>query len=371
MRILGVLKESARDDRVAIIPGLECLSCFRTLVESGAGGRAGFDDAAYRRAGAEVVSRAEVLARADVIACVRRPRDVEKLRAGQLLVGMLDPLGDPEAMLALAQRGVRAAALELLPRTTRAQAMDVLTSLATVSGYKAAILAASLLPRFFPLLMTAAGTVPPARVLVIGAGVAGLSALATARRLGAVCVGYDVRAAARDQIISVGARPLDLGVEVSADGRDGYASALSQETLGAQQRALDEHVRRSDVLITTASVPGSRAPVLVARSSILGMKPGSVVVDLAGERGGNTEVSRLDETVTCGGVTVLSPSDLSRTVPFHASQLYSRNLANFLSTLGPELHFERSDPIASAVLVTEGGAVVHPEVSRRIERKAG
>ncbi|MBI4816263.1 MAG: NAD(P) transhydrogenase subunit alpha [Deltaproteobacteria bacterium] len=362
MATIGVLEEAPPERRVALVPNLAELSGHTLLVQRGAGTKAGFPDESYSTCGARLASREEVLEESDLIACVRPPLDADRIPQNRALVGLLDPMTSRSRVLQLNERRITLVALELMPRISRAQSMDVLSSMATIAGYKAVVLAASMLPRLFPLLMTAAGTLSPARVLVIGAGVAGLSALATAHRLGAVTEAYDVREAAAEQVRSVGARFLKLDVAVSAEGEGGYARAVADDVAARQRALLEGPVSRSDVLIATASVPGKRAPVLISAPAIARMKPGSVVVDLAASSGGNTEVSKLDEPVTCGGATVLAPSDLAATVPFHASQLFAKNVATLIKHLGPDLRFDPNDRISSGVLVAIRGEVRHPDV---------
>ncbi len=343
--IAGVLKETFPGERrVASVPTVVPLLAKAGLeiwLEAGAGETAGFPDAEYAAHGARVVAqRAEILERAEVLLSVRSfgahgataSPEIARLRAGQALCGLLDPLGRPETCQELAGHGASAFALELMPRTTRAQSMDVLSSMATVAGYKAILLAADALPRMFPMLMTAAGTVNPARVLVVGAGVAGLQAIATARRLGAVVEGYDVRPAVKEQVESLGARFVELPLEtVGAQDAGGYARAQSDEFLARQRELLARVVAGSDVVVTTAAVPGRRAPLLVTRAMLSAMRPGSVVVDLAAETGGNCEATAPGETALEGAVRVLAPLNLAASVPYHASQLYARNLAAFLA----------------------------------------
>jgi H+-translocating NAD(P) transhydrogenase subunit alpha len=287
---------------------------------------------------------------------VRKPDDAElaRLGEGQLLVGFLEPLSDPQGIARLAERGVVAFAMESVPRITRAQAMDALSSQATVGGYRAALLGAEHLPRFFPMLMTAAGTVPPAKVLVIGAGVAGLQAIATARRLGAVVTGFDVRPAVQEQIESLGANWLDLGV-ASAEAEGGYARELTPEEMQAQQQALESRIAEFDVVITTAAVPGRAAPRIIPESAVRAMRPGSVIVDLAADTGGNCELTQPGEIAEREGVTLVGLTNLPATMPYHASTLYSRNVFALVSHLAPggELGLDWSDEITSGACVTK------------------
>jgi H+-translocating NAD(P) transhydrogenase subunit alpha len=356
MRV-GVPKERAAGERrVALVPELAgrlVASGFEILVERGAGDAASFPDAAYEEAGARVVD--DVYGEADAVAKVQSPgeEEVARLREGQVLVGFLQPLTDPEGIARLAARGVTAFAMESIPRTTRAQPMDALSSQATVSGYKATLIAAERLPKFFPMLMTAAGTVAPAKVLVLGAGVAGLQAVATARRLGAVVTGFDVRPVVREQIESLGASWLDLGV-VGEETEGGYAQELSEEQQRRQQEELEARLPEFDVVITTALIPGRAAPRLIPASAVAAMRPGSVIVDLAAEAGGNCELTEPGEEVVREGVTIVGPTNLPSSMPFHASQLYARNVSALLQHLAPEgeLVLDFDDEITAGACVT-------------------
>jgi NAD(P) transhydrogenase subunit alpha len=321
---------------------------FEIVVEAGAGDAASFLNAAYTDADVTLGSPWD----ADAVVAVRRP-DAAKLHDGQLLIGFLDPLADPAGVESLASRGVTAFAMESIPRTTRAQSMDALSSQATVGGYKAALLAAEQLPRFFPMLMTAAGTVPPAKVLVIGAGVAGLQAIATARRLGAVVTGFDVRPAVREQIESLGANWLDLGI-ASAEGEGGYARELTPDEMKAQQAALEARIGEFDAVITTAAVPGRAAPKIIPASAVKTMRPGSVIVDLAAETGGNCELTVPGEIAVRENVTLVGLTNLPSTMPYHASMLYSRNVQALLLHLAPEgqLALDWDDEITKGACVT-------------------
>src|SRR2546421_1593171 len=355
MRV-GAARETAPGERrVALVPetvGKLAGAGFDVVVEPGAGEAASFPDDAYAEAGATLGSPWD----ADSLVKVRKPDDAEagRLHDGQLLIGFLDPLGDREGIERLAKRGVVAFAMESIPRITRAQAMDALSSQATVGGYKGALLGAEHLPRFFPMLMTAAGTVPPAKVLVIGAGVAGLQAIATARRLGAVVTGFDVRPAVQEQIESLGAHWLDLGVG-GAEAEGGYARELTPEEMQAQQQALEGRIGDFDVVITTAAVPGRAAPRIIPTSAVRAMRPGSVIVDLAADTGGNCELTQPGEVVEREGVTLVGLTNLPPTMPYHASTLYSRNVLALLLHLAPagELHLDWSDEITAGTCVTK------------------
>jgi H+-translocating NAD(P) transhydrogenase subunit alpha len=375
---LGVPKETAPGETlVALAPSHVTLlvkAGFEVLIESKAGEAAGFEDDTYRSKGAHVIAaRDELFGAAQILLQVRTPGanpekgrdDLSLLRSGHAVIGLADPLGNPLASLELTRRGVTSYALELIPRIARAQSMDVLSSLATIVGYKAVLVAAGVLPKLFPMLTTAAGTIAPARVLVIGAGVAGLQAIATARRLGAAVSAYDVRPSAKEDIRSVGAKAIDFQVEANeVEGVSGYARALDEEACKWQREGLAPAVAASDVVITTASVLGRRAPLLITGDMVARMGRGSVVVDVAADRGGNCELTRPNETVIHRGVTVLGPTNLPSTVPTHASQLYGRNLANLLIHLCKDgrLRSESDDEIVREILVTRGGDVVHPRV---------
>jgi proton-translocating NAD(P)+ transhydrogenase subunit alpha len=360
MRV-GVARETAPGERrVALVPetaGKLAAGGFEIVVEPGAGEAASFPDAAYVGAGATLGPAWD----ADVVVKVRKPDDgeVARLRRGQLLISYLDPLADREGVERLAAQGVVAFAMESIPRTTRAQSMDALSSQATVGGYKGALLAAEHLPRFFPMLMTAAGTVPPAKVLVIGAGVAGLQALATARRLGAVVTGFDVRPVVREQIESLGANWLDLGV-TGAEAEGGYARELTPEEMQAQQQALEQRISEFDVVITTAAVPGRAAPRIIPASAVRAMRPGSVIVDLASDTGGNCELTEPGSVVERDGVTLVGLTNLPSSMPYHASMLYSRNIQALLVHLAPggELALDWSDEITAGACVAGKQEVV-------------
>ena len=327
------------------------LEGIEVVVEQGAGEAASFTDEAFTEAGAAIGDPWA----ADLVAKVRKPSEDEvgKLRDGQVLIGFLQPLTDQEGIERLASRGVTAFAMESIPRITRAQSMDALSSQATVSGYKAVLLAADRLPMFLPMLVTAAGTVVPAKVLVIGAGVAGLQAIATARRLGAVVSGFDVRPVVKEQVESLGATFLELGV-VGEETEGGYARELSEEEQRRQQEELEARIGDFDVVVTTALIPGRPAPKLIPQSAIESMRPGSVIVDLAAEAGGNADLTRPDEEVTHNGVTILGPTNLPSSMPYHASQLYARNVSALVKHLAPEgeLQLDFEDEITAGACVT-------------------
>jgi NAD(P) transhydrogenase subunit alpha len=375
-----VLRETQKGEaRVALMPesvkklvGLKAA----VLVESGAGLAAARTDEEFLEAGAQIsANRSELLSQADVLAVVNRPAadDFQQLRNGAVVIGFLRPLDEPSALAPAVNAGLTTFAVELIPRITRAQAMDALSSMATVAGYKAVLIGASYIPRMFPLLMTAAGTVPPARVLVLGAGVAGLQAIATARRLGAVVEGYDVRAAAGEQVKSLGATFLEVDLGgIKTEDAGGYAVELSEEAMKRGRDLIAEHAKTTDVLITTAQVPGRRAPLLITEEAVNGMKRGSVIIDLAGSTGGNCALSKADEVIERNGVTILAPTNLPATVPVHASQLYSRNITSFLSLLikDGQLQIDLNDDVVGPSCVTHQGKVVNQRVAANMGSSA-
>lgn len=375
--IIGVPKESfPGETRVATSPDAAAAlkkAGFEVRVESDAGIRAGFLDSAYEAKGAVIEKdRAKLFAEAAIILQVRTPGanpeggpDLEKLREGQVLIGLADPLGGHENLKAMAATKAVCFALEMVPRITRAQSMDVLSSQANLAGYKAVLVGANALPKIFPMLMTAAGTLKPSRVLVIGAGVAGLQAIATARRLGAVVSGYDVRAACKEQVESLGAKFVELEIK-SEDAEDegGYAKEQSEDQIKRQQDAMTKVVADSDVVITTAAIPGRKSPVIVTESMVKKMRPGSVIVDLAAERGGNCELTEADKTVVKHEVTLIGPTNLLADVPFDASMMFANNLVQFLKNLYKDeaKTADYEDEIVAASLVCRGGEVVNPRI---------
>lgn len=378
--IIGIPKETYPGERrVALTPeNIPVLTKIglTVLVESGAGASAGFPDDEYAGKGAAVVSsRPDIFARADIIAQVRTiganpetgPADVELIRKDQIIIGMAEPLTAHDATKSIAAKGAALLALELMPRIARAQAMDVLSSMATVAGYKAVLLAAEHAPRMFPMLMTAAGTLKPAKVFVVGAGVAGLMAIATAKRLGAVVSGYDVRPAVKEQVQSLGGKFVELELDTSqAADKGGYARELDEEILRKQREMMFRVVAESDVVITTAAVPGKKAPMLITTDMIKGMAPGSVVVDLAAERGGNCEPTIPEKIIEVNGVTIIGLLNLPSTVPYHASQMFSRNLVTYLRHLVKDgtVQFNMDDEITRETVVTRAGEIVHPFVKQ-------
>jgi len=372
--IAGVPKEMcAGERRVSLVPSsVQALvrAGLEVRIEAGAGAAAGFPDEAYVERGAATVGRETLFAEADILLQVRGPgagaaADLEHYRSGQAVVALHDPLGEPETVRALAERGVTAFSLELVPRITRAQSMDVLSSMATVAGYQAVLAAAEVLPQLFPMLMTAAGTLAPAKVFVVGVGVAGLQAIATAKRLGAVVEAYDVRPAVKDQVLSVGAKFVEFDLETGdAEDAGGYAKDQSDDFIARQQAQMKEVVARNDVVITTAAIPGRRSPVLVTEEMVAAMAPGSVIMDLAAERGGNCALTRADETVVAHGVTVLGPTDLVSRKPRHASQMYAKNVETYLLSMIEEgaLTLDLEDEVVAGSLLTRDGEVVHPRI---------
>ncbi len=344
-------------------------------VESGAGLGAARSDEDFREAGAEVSpDRQELLESTDVLPVVNRPttEDFGRLKNGAVVIGFLRPLDEPAALQAALNHGITTFSVELIPRITRAQSMDALSSMATVAGYKAVVMGAERIPRMFPLLMTAAGTVPPAKVLVLGAGVAGLQAIATARRLGAVVEGYDVRAAAGEQVKSLGATFLEVDLGgIKTEDAGGYAVELSEEAMNRGRDLIAEHAKQADIIITTAQVPGRRAPLLITEDAVNGMKRGSMIIDLAGATGGNCALTKADETVERNGVTIIAPTNLAATVPVHASQLYSRNVTSFLSPMIKEgqLQIDMNDDVIGPSCVTHDGHIVNQRVAALLAPK--
>ncbi|MFZ5829867.1 MAG: Re/Si-specific NAD(P)(+) transhydrogenase subunit alpha [Planctomycetota bacterium] len=377
MKVAVVRESFPGEKRVAlvpsVVPSLTKAGC-EVLVETGAGQAAGYPDAEYAQKGATVVgSRHEAFA-ADIILQVRSAganpaavaADAPMMRPEQVIVGSCDPLGSPRAVAELAEKGITLFALELVPRITRAQSMDILSSMATVAGYEAVLLAALHLPRMFPMMMTAAGTISPARVFIIGAGVAGLQAISTARRLGAVVSAYDVRPAVREQVQSLGGKFVEMPLETKdAEGKGGYAQAMGEEFYQKQRELMARVVAQSDVVITTAAIPGKKSPLLITREAVAGMPPGSVIVDLAAERGGNCELTQPDQTVIEHGVTILGPTNLPSEAPYHASQMYAKNITTFLlNMIDKEKRFQinTDDEVVRDTLVARGGKVANPRI---------
>jgi NAD(P) transhydrogenase subunit alpha len=376
--IVGIVRETFPGERrVAIapnvLPALTKAGC-EVLVETGAGDQAGFPDPSFSDRGAKIAgSRDEVFASAEVMLQVRAyganleqgRADLELLRRGQTLIGLFEPLTSLDAVREVAGKGVTLFAMELIPRITRAQSMDVLSSMATIAGYKAALLAAKHLPKMFPMMMTAAGTVAPAKVFVIGAGVAGLQAIASSKRLGAQVHAYDLRPAVKEQVESVGAKFVEMELETDAsEDAGGYAKEMDEEFYRRQRELMTRVVAENDVVITTAAVPGKKAPLLITGEMVEGMASGSVIVDLAAERGGNCELTQPGETVVHKGVTILGPTDLPATVPYHASQMYAKNISTLLLLLTEEgkLKFDMEDQVVNETMVTHEGEISNARI---------
>jgi H+-translocating NAD(P) transhydrogenase subunit alpha len=372
---VGVVKEILSGERrVALVPDTVSklvAAKLEVAVQTGAGSEAFYPDDAYQKAGATLVADARtVLSQADALLKVQPPSldEVTAMKSGAILIGFLQPAANAEIVKALAAQKITAFSLELVPRISRAQSMDALSSQAGVSGYKAVLIAANRLGKFFPLLITAAGTVTPSRVLVLGAGVAGLQAIATARRLGAVVEAYDVRPAVKDEVKSLGATFVELPLEAQ-EGAGGYAREQSEEFLRRQRELISDHVASSDVVITTAAVPGRKAPILVTKDMVARMRPGSVIVDLAADTGGNVDITKPGEAITVGAVTIDGTKNLASTMPVHASQLYSRNVSTLLLSLvkdgQPNIDF--NDEIVKGSCLTSNGELVHPQAKALLE----
>ena len=379
--IIGIPSEiKAGEKRVAMSPAnVQSLTdkSVKVLIQAGAGSAAGYPDAEYTGAGAQVTAdRAELFASADIILQVQSfgsnnensESDLALLRKGQLVVGMMDPLASPQAAQAVADKGATAIALELVPRISRAQSMDVLSSMATLAGYKAVLMGASAAPRIFPMLMTAAGTLQPARVLIMGVGVAGLQACATAKRLGALVEAYDVRPAAREQIISVGAKPVELDLDTGeSEGAGGYAKEQGEDFLRRQRELMTEVVAQQDIIITTAAIPGAKSPILVTEDMVKAMKPGAVIVDLAAERGGNCDLTEQGKTVVAHDVTILGPENVPSDLAYHASQMLGKNMQTLLELIIDEegnLNLDFNDEIVAGTVVAHQGEVPHPHMRK-------
>ncbi len=376
MRISAPKETAPGETRVALVPrsATQLVSTGATVaIQAGAGTAAGLTDAAYKEVGAEVIGDAtSLLADSDIVVVVRRPGTdlIGHLKRGAILVGVLEPAADPAMVRALIDKGITAFRLEAMPRISRAQDMDVLSSMATLAGYHAAVMAAYRLPRIFPLMMTAAGTITPARALVLGAGVAGLQAIATCRRLGAVVEAFDVRPAVRDQVESLGARFVETGVESdTAQDTGGYARELATDAQERQRQVLAEHVRDSDVVISTAQIPNRKAPILVTADMVASMRPGSVIVDLAAAGGGNCELTKADEEVNDHGVVILGPTNLPASIPGQASQLYSHNATRFLTQMvkDGQVHLDFDDEVISQTCITHEGKPVGEQIEALLQ----
>ena len=379
--IIGIPSEiKAGEKRVAMSPAnVQSLTDrgVKVVVQAGAGIAAGYPDAEYTAVGAEVnADRSALFASADIILQVQSfgsnndnsEADLALVRKDQLIIGMMDPLASPQAAQAIAERGATAIALELVPRISRAQSMDVLSSMATLAGYKAVLLGASAAPRIFPMLMTAAGTLQPARVLIMGVGVAGLQACATAKRLGAVVEAYDVRPAAREQILSVGAKPVELDLDTGeSEGAGGYAKEQGEDFLRRQRELMTEVVARQDIIITTAAIPGAKSPILVTEDMVKAMKPGAVIVDLAAERGGNCDLTEQGKTVVAHDVTIIGPENVPSELAYHASQMLGKNMQTLLELILDEtgnLNLDFNDEIVAGTVVAHQGEVPHPHMRK-------
>lgn len=379
---LGVPKELDSEQRVALVPDVVKRLVKQGLdiwVEAGAGASAYASDTEYEAAGAQIVTGDRLWTEADVLLTVAASKTLREqthrldgLKPGSVLIGFLDPLGDAELAQALAHKGVTSFSMEMVPRISRAQSMDALSSQASIGGYKAVLLAAAALPQYFPMLTTAAGTIAPAKVLVVGAGVAGLQAIATARRLGAVVESFDIRPEVKEQVQSLGANFIDITFEEETRAEGGYAKELSQAAQEHTQNVLKDHIQRSNVVITTAQVPGKKAPRIVTEAMVNGMKPGSVIVDMAANQGGNSAFSECGRTIVHNGVTIMGPDNLPSTVSVHASQLYAKNIQALLKLLVPEgeliLNFE--DEIIKGACLTHGGEIRNARVQSMLEPTA-
>lgn len=368
---IGIPKSTVTDEcRVAIVP--ETIQRLKKLglgaiVEAGAGAQAGFGDAEYKAVDATVTTGDDVYKNADAIILAHAPteKDLAQLRSGQMLFAVLRPLTEHDLVNALLEKGVTSIAMDMMPRISRAQKMDVLSSMSTIAGYKGVLLAAAELNKMFPMMMTAAGTITPAKVLILGAGVAGLQAIATARRLGAVVEAFDVRPAVKEQVESLGARFVEVAA-TAEDGEDagGYAKEMSEDYKRKQGELVDKHSRESDIVISTALIPGKKAPILISAETVRSMKSGAVIMDLAAEGGGNCELTKLGERVVENGVIILGPNNLPSTVPFHASQMYSRNIGSFLQDLTKDgtITLDREDECVAGTVITAAKEVVHSRV---------
>lgn len=376
--IVGVPKETyPGEKRVALIPAIIpslTKAGMEVIIESGAGSDAGYPDKAYTEKGGTIAkSRAEVFETAQIMTHVRLlganpdegQRDLPLYKPGQLVIGMAEPLTHPQSIQDLNSRSVISFSMELIPRITRAQSMDVLSSMGTIAGYKAVLLAAESLPKMFPMLMTAAGTVTPAKVLIIGAGVAGLQAISMARRLGGHVEAYDLRPAVKEQILSLGAKFVELPIDTTdSEDKGGYAKAQDESFYQRQRELMKKIVRVSDVVISTASVPGKKAPILITEEMVAEMAPGSVIIDLAAERGGNCELTKLNQTIMAHGVLIKGPKNLASSVPYHASQMYAKNISTFLLHLVKkgELHIDTADEITNDTMLTRDGEIVNGKI---------
>jgi NAD(P) transhydrogenase subunit alpha len=384
---IGVIKETyPNENRVSLVPNnLPPLksSGFEITMQADAGIDAGYPDSEYKEKGAAIAeSREEILKTADIILYIRGfganreagRGDLEFFRKEQIIIGMMEPLDELEANTELAKTGATVMAMEMMPRITRAQNMDVLSSMATISGYKAVLMAANQLPRMFPMLMTAAGTVAAAKVFVIGAGVAGLQAIATAKRLGAVVSAYDVRPAVKEQVKSLGARFIEMELETSdAEGKGGYAKTMGEEFYRKQRELMTKVLEGSDVVITTAAIPGKKAPLLITSEMVQVMSHGSVIIDLAAERGGNCELTQPDKVIIENGVTIVGKTNIPSTIPYHASQMYAKNVSNLLLHMinDGKINLDSDDEIIKGIMIARDGKIIHPQLLELLGQKPG
>ncbi len=363
--IIGVLQEPSPETRISLTP--ETVSALKKkgysiLVENNAGVNAFYSNEQYTEAGAEISDRSRVLSSADILLSINSPADAMEVAAGKVLIGTFSPLNHPETFRKIASRKLTVFSLDMLPRTTRAQTMDVLSSQANIAGYKAVLLAANVFPRYFPMLMTAAGSIPPAKVLILGAGVAGLQAIATSRRLGAVVEVFDTRQAVKEEVMSLGAKFVEVEGAADASAAGGYAVEQTDEYKEKQQARIAEAVKKADIVITTAQIPGRKAPLLITEDMLKTMKHGSVIIDIAASTGGNTPFSKNNETVSMYGVSIVGNSNLPATMPFDASKLYAKNMANFLAliiTNEGTLNLNFEDDLVKGSCIVHGGEVVN------------
>lgn len=374
MLILGLLKESGSEKRVALLP--EAVSTLvkmsvRILVEENAGARAWFSDADYLSAGAEVTSKTEVLRQSQVLVRINPPAqdEIDALNKGQVLLAVLNPYFNADLITTLAKKEITSFSMDVIPRTTRAQSMDILSSMATVAGYKAVLTVANTLPKFFPMFMTAAGTITPAKVLILGAGVAGLQAIATSRKLGAVVEVFDVRAAVKEEVVGLGGKFVEVEGAIDDKSAGGYAVEQSEEFKKRQAQAVHDHAVKADAIICTAQIPGKRAPLLIHKATVEAMKPGSVIIDLAASTGGNCELSQNDQMIVHKGVTIIGNSSLAVDMPSDASKMFGKNVINFLKLMiSPkgEFNLNWEDDIVKGTCVTHNGEIVHERVKASI-----
>lgn len=363
--IIGVLREPSPETRVSLTP--ETVSALKKkgysiLVESGAGNEAFCSDEQFISAGAEIVDRSRVIQSSDILLSINSPADLDNIPAGKVMIGTFSPLNHPDLGKKMAQGKMTVFSLDMLPRTTRAQSMDVLSSQANIAGYKAVLLASNVFPRYFPMFMTAAGSIPPAKVLILGAGVAGLQAVATSRRLGAVVEVFDTRQAVKEEVMSLGAKFVEVEGAADASSAGGYAVEQTEEYKKKQQERIAEAVKKADIIITTAQIPGKKAPLLISEEMLRSMKQGSVIIDIAASTGGNTPFTKNNETVNVNGVSIVGNSNLPATMPFDASKLYAKNVANFLALITSKegaVNLNFDDDLVKGSCIVHGGEIVH------------